>query len=392
MTSVTATTVTQGPANFIRHYASQYCSNCQYDHNDLSQHLASDHLDTILNGSVRSAFSQHQHPAFDKSRYKYYDPVVDSDYTENQTWKQVKDGYDQANILEWAVQACPTSKIQHYLPQLIPPTLLILDDYDITYKIRGVHILQEIINKISDEGNVPSPSATTTKTTSSQSSAVLGRGGVDNVLIDTLFKCLTYLSDDSHHPLLRAAYPCLMDLICKTKPARSKERAQLFEKIMVNGILLGLKLGNYTVTLREILLEQLSRVYLELGVLGVQYLKVTIAALCDALTVPAVQLNRVALKSLQTLIHVCWPRIPGCHGIIIKGLATSWKYYYSDGNSSGKNSATNQQEQEMCNLIKETFKVYRSACKGTENADLDALLLYNRSLYAPLVGQQDISL
>ena len=49
-------------------------------------------------------------------------------------------------------------------------------------------------------------------------------------------------------------------------------------------------------------------------------------------------------------------RIPNYHGIILTGLATSWQSYYEQ-----------DKNQEMCHLLKETFKIYRSACKGIEN-------------------------
>ena len=130
-----------------------------------------------------------------------------------------------------------------------------MDDYEVDYKIRGVYILHRIIKKIPVDDD-----------------PTLRR--VDNVFIDTLFNCLTYLSNESHIPLLEASYPCLMDLISETKAAGSKQRAELFEKIMVNGILLGLQYGQSTSTVRQVLFEQLPQIYTEMNILGVQYLKV----------------------------------------------------------------------------------------------------------------------
>ncbi|KAG2221533.1 hypothetical protein INT45_004527 [Circinella minor] len=249
----------QGPTHFIRHYASHHCK-CQYDNNnnddnDISRHLSQDHLQDIFNNSIRSAFSRHEHPALDTMRYKYYDPVKDSDHTENQFWKETPFGYDQVHVIEWVIDSCPASKLSHYLPQLVPPMLLIIDDYDVEYKVRGVHILHRMIKKISVDND-----------------PTLRR--VDNVFIATLFNCLTYLSNQSHIPLLEASYPCLMDLISKTKASGTKQRAELFEKIMVNGILLGLQYGQSTSNVRQVLFEQLPRIYTEMNVLGVQYLKV----------------------------------------------------------------------------------------------------------------------
>ncbi|KAI9243334.1 hypothetical protein BDA99DRAFT_530624 [Phascolomyces articulosus] len=361
MTSSSRTT--EGPIRFIHHYASQHCDNyqCYNNNNDtLSYHLSQDHFNDILNNIVRPAFSQHQHPALDTMRYKYYDPTKDSDYLENQPWKENTHGYDQAHVVEWIVDACPLSKLSHYLPQLIPPMLLIMDDYDVNYKIRGVDILHKIVQKVPDDDH----------------DTITALTHVDSVFIATLFNCLTYISDESHLPLVKASYPCMMDLISKTKPLGSQQRAKLYEKIIVDGIIMGLKLGRYTISLRQILFGQLSRIYAEMGVLGVQYLKVILAALMEALTVPSLQLNKAALEALQTIIQICWPRIPGYRTMLLKGLAVSWQFYYTKEKAVGD---------EMRQLLKETVRLYRLACKGTENADIDALLEFNPSIYSPLL-------
>ena len=104
---------TQGPTNFIRHYASQHC-NCQYDNNnknddDISRHLSQDHLQDIYNDSIRSTFARHEHPGLDTSQYKYYDPGKDSDHTEDQTWKETPFGYDQVHVVEWAIDSSSVS-------------------------------------------------------------------------------------------------------------------------------------------------------------------------------------------------------------------------------------------------------------------------------------------
>lgn len=75
--------------------------------------------------------------------------------------------------------------------------------------------------------------------------------------------------------LLNAAYPCLLDLIDKTKPAGSKERAQLYERVMVNGVILGFQSAVSKKRHLEALLRPVSRLYTELGPLGIYYLKVS---------------------------------------------------------------------------------------------------------------------
>lgn len=73
--------------------------------------------------------------------------------------------------------------------------------------------------------------------------------------------------------LLNAAYPCLLDLIDKTKASGSKERVQLYERVMVNGVILGFQSAATKTRHLEALLRPVSRLYMELGPLGVYYLK-----------------------------------------------------------------------------------------------------------------------
>lgn len=75
--------------------------------------------------------------------------------------------------------------------------------------------------------------------------------------------------------LLKVAYPCLLDLIDKTKPAGSKQRAQLYQRVMVDGVILGFQSAASSKTQHlEALLRPVSRLYKELGPLGIYYLKV----------------------------------------------------------------------------------------------------------------------
>lgn len=75
-------------------------------------------------------------------------------------------------------------------------------------------------------------------------------------------------------PLLEEAYPCIMDLITKTRLPDTKERAQLFQKVMTDAVIRGLTYAGDKLSHVKALLSPVERLYTELGCLGVQYLNV----------------------------------------------------------------------------------------------------------------------
>lgn len=85
---------------------------------------------------------------------------------------------------------------------------------------------------------------------------------------------MKYLSDDRDLPLLQSTYPCLIDLIAKTKSTGSKERCMLFDKMMTDGIILGLTYAGQKSPFLKIFLQTLDKLITELGALTIQYLKV----------------------------------------------------------------------------------------------------------------------
>jgi hypothetical protein len=94
-----------------------------------------------------------------------------------------------------------------------------------------------------------------------------------------LFKCLNYLTDARDLPLLQAAYPCLIDLIDKSKTTGSKERYVLYEKMLADGVVPGLTYAGNKSSFLLVLLEAIDKLTLELGTLLVRYLKVKMKAL-----------------------------------------------------------------------------------------------------------------
>ncbi|KAI8886217.1 hypothetical protein K501DRAFT_331343 [Backusella circina FSU 941] len=339
-------------------FAQTYCSH-QEKQND-RQHLIDHHVKDILNSVLRPVFQQQakEHPQLNSkknvpSRYAKNDQLG-LDFHENQKWK----GEHFVDILCWLIEELEAQQIKDNLPLLLPPILIVLDDYDTTYKALAVTMVHTMISKL-------------------DASFIKG-SGISQLFIESLFKCLNYVSEERDAALLQVAYKCIIDLIGLTNQPGSKGRSDLYERVLLDGVLLGFTYAGQKIAFMLILLPQIPILYNELGSVGVSYLKSIIPILCVSLAMtpgnnPKMEeMNRLAGEALGVVIKKCWPRIPNYEGEILRAIAKSWSHYYII------------KEETMCNLLKQVYALFKAACQGKEENDKKALLEYNSQLFLPL--------
>lgn len=127
-----------------------------------------------------------------------------------------------------------------------------------------------------------------------------------------MFSCLLRLSQDREEPLVKVAYPCILDLIASVKDQR--KRSDLYERILKDGIVTGYLYAGQKILFLPILLRPIVTLYNQLGSIGVQYLKAIIPMLCDSMAMissdnKVIQgINLTAAESLIVVIKKCWPR------------------------------------------------------------------------------------
>lgn len=127
-----------------------------------------------------------------------------------------------------------------------------------------------------------------------------------------MFSCLLRLSQDREEPLVKVAYPCILDLIASVKDQH--KRSDLYERVLKDGIVTGYLYAGQKILFLPILLKPIVTVYNQLGSIGVQYLKAIIPMLCDSMVMissnnKVIQgINLVAAESLIVVIKKCWPR------------------------------------------------------------------------------------
>jgi hypothetical protein len=73
---------------------------------------------------------------------------------------------------------------------------------------------------------------------------------------------------------LQVAYKCIIDLIGSTNQPGSKGRSDLYERVLLDGVLMGFTYAGQKIAFMLILLPQIPILYNELKSVGVPYLKV----------------------------------------------------------------------------------------------------------------------
>ncbi|RUS22960.1 hypothetical protein BC937DRAFT_94306 [Endogone sp. FLAS-F59071] len=370
-----------GEAEFIPVF---YARCCPHDDDISSQpdlatkaaHLLCHHTASILESHVRPAFvAQGTHPALDRRRSRKGDVKPDLSFYDKQPWKERKQGedWDAVDVLRWCV--CETEKpdIDALLPLLVPPILTIIDDWDVRYKTTGITLLRHILRQTDP--------------------ALLAKMGLGDVFLEAVSTCLTYVNDpDLHIPLLRESFPCILELIHALYPTGSEKYVTLYERVLVDGVLNGLKFAGDKLVFRQVLVEQVESVYEGLGAVGVRYLKYIIPMLCETLETPflvspittrsgSLSLQATAARTLGCVIAGCWPRIPRYRGVILRALAMAWRRTVARIRARREEVADAETEA-LRKLLKKDCELLREACGVEIEPDFAAL----RALDQPVFG------
>ncbi|CEP11213.1 hypothetical protein [Parasitella parasitica] len=280
-------------------------SYCSCETSSKASHIIEQHVTDILCNTLQPVFKKQVsiHPNLSKRLPSRYGSK-NLDIHEDQQWKN---GF-YVELLLWllenlSVGALPgTQQLQDNLQLIIPPVLIILDDYDVEYKEKGVDLLQMTIHKLEPQ--------------------YISKFGLDNVFLE-----------DRDIPLLRATYPCILLLIATKK--QEQARFNLFERVLKDGILTGFRYAGQKIKFLPILLKPIPTLYNELGSFGVQYLKALMPALCAAMSMtsshnPIIkEINQLAATSLIAIIKKCWPCIPSYRGLIMQSMAKTWTCYFA---------------------------------------------------------------
>ncbi|KAJ3286536.1 hypothetical protein HDU79_006418 [Rhizoclosmatium sp. JEL0117] len=274
------------------------------------------------------------------------------------------------------------SSIPPSLQNLIIPTILtLIDDYEPTYKIRGLTLLPILLPKLSPES--------------------LRATNLGTVFQDSLRVCLTYHSTP---PVLSAAFlatPPLLKTLYPTKSSLQTLHASatlLFREGILRG--LPLTIGGTLAQLRTIL----SAIPEFIPLLGahtvLQHLAPLIHYLCEVLEIHTSDTDTqiLAARGLLAVIRGGgWPRIGVYHDVVVKAVAGCWMEVIREEEvekrdtrrvwTKGDDDKAGMRREELKGLLQEVVKVLDGVCGDVVKADFEVLVKLDKELFGPLIPE-----
>jgi len=231
--------------------------------------------------------------------------------------------------------------IHTYWHLFIPPLLTLLDDPSTIVRVRGLHILREILDRIPPK--------------------VLQQAGLGEVFEDAVMPTLLFLPTltpvEESLSLLTSAYLALLslgDVRYRSKNEQS-DKFKFLDRIMRQGVLQGFIHSGETIRIAELLVKETVTLFNSIGIHAVKYLKDIVPILSGILTDPFGSSNPslllAAVKATQTTIVNCWPRMTeSVHRVeLVKALTLCWSAINTDlrSNDEANNSELEGIKQEL---------------------------------------------
>ncbi|GET04355.1 hypothetical protein RCL_jg7779.t2 [Rhizophagus clarus] len=318
----------------------------------------------ILEKYVKPVFLKHTPVNVEKKNGKLKKQPIDFDIG-NESWRgEIAQG---SNILQWCILHLKNTEIENIIGLIVPPTLSLIDDYNVNFKTRGVSILDHLLKELTPD--------------------IIQRTGLGEVFHEALSRCLTYQNEESHVPLLRQSFSAIISLVSLTEKPNSEPRFIKYEQILSNNVVRGFIFSGDKIVIRIVLLEQIPKLSQELEIVMVKYLGELMQIICDSLQVTfeftnkeqIIDLHYAAAKGLEKIISTCWPRIPRYKGRILTSVASSW---YQVMRVEANNDVLKKSLYNVCQLLK-------LACAQNNvniKKDIQALLELDSEMFEPLLN------
>ncbi|KAF8332696.1 uncharacterized protein EI90DRAFT_2971481 [Cantharellus anzutake] len=230
------------------------------------------------------------------------------DMFEDQQWKTK--GIGSWNVLRWCIRQLPAEDFESVWPLVVPPLMTLVDDFDPPFKIRGIDISHDLLQKLD--------------------ASLLKRTGLDTLLSASYSGALTFQKSPETPRILTTTVPAFLSLIEKTSQPESEECFERTCGLLVAAVISGAWTygGNEPLTM-EASVQVLPQLIRALGLGSARFLKALVPQLSDMLvTKPALKPNPriqiLSANSLSTLMRVCQPRIGFWKYRILDPLLRSW--------------------------------------------------------------------
>ncbi|KAI0034408.1 hypothetical protein K488DRAFT_84026 [Vararia minispora EC-137] len=269
-------------------------------------------LEVILTSKIKPAFQATNHPMLNSQTGRALNrPVGGSmaahDMYEGQVWKSYL-GIEE--VLIWCLERIPTDAYDRLWYLVVPPTMTLLDDYEMRYKVAGTRAVDAVLRTAPPD--------------------LLLRTGVADLFFTSLKRALTLLHSPDTPALLRAAALVAVELVSRTSPVGSEERFNRLCELLGDGIIGSVWVYAYRdPNTIEASVDVLPPLFEALGIGVSRYLKAIIPQLTHPLRPsfdrpPHTSLQLASLSALQIVVRVCAPRMYRWKGAVLESIATRW--------------------------------------------------------------------
>ncbi|KAI0052623.1 hypothetical protein FA95DRAFT_1663859 [Auriscalpium vulgare] len=320
-------------------------------------------VEGILNRNIKGVFSHSPHPSLNvhtgrKLPRASGGPMASQDAYEGQTWK---DQPGVGNVLLWCVQHIDRDQYERVWYLVIPPTMALLDDFEIRYKLEGINVVAAILATAPPD--------------------LLRRTGVVELLFASLQRALTFLHSPLTPELLRAALTVAVALVVCTSRQGTELRFDQLCALLSDGIIGNVWLyANQDPETIQASVDVLPLLVEALGIGTARYLKALIHQLTYPLRKTAFEPNRLSLqlaslKALQVVISACSLRMEKWKGTVVAAVAECWSTLIDAGYTGT-----------------ELKKELRAVCEEMGRAvpsvgeDFERLIALDRGLFGDLCG------
>ncbi|RXK41344.1 hypothetical protein M231_01249 [Tremella mesenterica] len=172
----------------------------------------------LLNHSLRKTFTN-PHPLLHPSTSRALPRPAGGkdaqiDFSDAPTpWKTTE--YGANNVLIWCSAQLSSTELERYIGVLLPPTLVMMDDWDPSWRGKGVIVLDSWLDLMPGE--------------------TMRRMGVDQILLKSLIHTLSLHAN----PPLSHVLPVTIKLVEKSLQGQGERRAMMYEEMMDKAIVQG---------------------------------------------------------------------------------------------------------------------------------------------------------
>ncbi|WWC68541.1 uncharacterized protein I206_102470 [Kwoniella pini CBS 10737] len=281
------------------------------------------------------------------------------------------------NLLSFSLEQLNSIEIEKNIGLILPPTLILMDDWEPLWRLKGTKILEKWINKLNKE--------------------IMKLMGIDKLLINSLIHTISLQSN----PPLKGILEITIKLIQKCNENYSKEMIDFYSEIIEKGIIQGWIYAPSGLEGRSILIHinEMLLVFCDLMGTGIiRWLKNIIPNLLQPLQYPPTQVVLPHYQSnLSTLLYIMkkirkTERVERWRGQILNILCRLWvqlkerRGILSLEEEEEEDENDKNLNEEIRSLIKSIFQELENQIPSIKQDEFNKLLQLSPNLFNDFIS------